>query len=64
MLKPIFQLSNEICRNFVFHERLTVDIETIEAQKGVGLFISLIDANTKKYLGKCIIPVESLLFND
>jgi hypothetical protein len=52
------------CRNVIWHERLAVDIEKEEAQKGVGLFLSTIDSVTKKYLGKCIIPVDNLIFGE
>ncbi len=35
-----------------------------EAQSGVGLFLSIIDSNTRKYMGKCIIPVDNLTFGE
>ena len=46
-------------RNAIWHEKLLVDLEKGEVQQGVGLFLSIIDCNTKKYMGKCIVPVDT-----
>ena len=41
-----------------------MELEKEEAQSGVGLFVSIIDCNTKKYMGKCIIPVDNMVFGE
>lgn len=62
----MFQRSLNSClhRNAVWREKLQVDMEKTDAQNNVGLFLSLIDCNTKKYMGKCIIPVDNLIFGE
>eukprot|EP01116_Phalansterium_solitarium_P003506 TRINITY_DN14327_c0_g1_i1.p1 TRINITY_DN14327_c0_g1~~TRINITY_DN14327_c0_g1_i1.p1 ORF type:complete len:951 (-),score=372.49 TRINITY_DN14327_c0_g1_i1:768-3311(-) len=51
-------------RNVIWRETLTVEMTIEEAENGAGLFLSIIDAKTKKYLGKCIMPVDLLIFGE
>ncbi len=51
-------------RNIIWHEKLQIEMDREEAQSGVGLFLSIIDSNTRKYMGKCIIPVDNLTFGE
>lgn len=48
----------------MWHERLLVEIDKEEANEDIGLFLAIIDLNTKKYIGKCIIPVDNIIFGE
>jgi hypothetical protein len=49
-------------RNVIWNERLVVVMAKRDMEEGQGIFLAIIDYNTKRYIGKCIIPVKNIRF--
>ncbi|PRP74649.1 trichohyalin [Planoprotostelium fungivorum] len=54
----------ENARHAIWREKLVVDAEYEEVKEGLGLFLAIIDSVTRKYIGKCIVPVDNLVFGE
>lgn len=51
-------------RNVIWNERLVVAMSQRDLNSGQGIFLAVIDYNTKRYIGKGIIPVQSIRFGE
>lgn len=44
----------------MWNEKLLVQMSRKDMTDGQGIFLAVIDFETKRYIGKCIIPVKSI----